>query len=184
MAGRKRPELAWEWLVYPVLIFWALELFDVITPFSLDSFGIRPGDVVGLRGIAFAPFLHGDWEHVMANTIPFLVMGAMILLHRKSDFIWVTIIVAIIGGLGTWIVGDRGSVHIGASGVVFGYLGFLLAAGIFEKNRIMIARSLAVFMIYGGLLWGVLPQGPGISWEGHFFGLLGGVLAAWLLARK
>lgn len=167
-----------------VVLLWAAEIIDqVIFQGALNSFGIRPRSLPGLFGIIFAPFLHGNFQHLLTNTIPLVSLGWLIMLRETEDFFWVSIISAIVSGLGTWLIAAPNSVHIGASGVVFGYFGFLLLRGYFERSAVAIAFSLLVAFLYGGIIWGVLPTQPGISWEGHLFGFLGGVLAAKLLAR-
>ncbi|NJL86595.1 MAG: rhomboid family intramembrane serine protease [Leptolyngbyaceae cyanobacterium SM1_1_3] len=168
-----------------VVLMWVIELTDeLIFRGSLDQYGIRPRSLIGLRGILFAPFLHGNLEHLLANTIPLITLGWFVMLREISDFLWVTAIAGLSSGLGTWLIGDPVSVHIGASGLVFGYFGFLLLRGYFERSIVSVAVSLLAFMLYGSLVWGVLPNQPGISWEGHLFGFLGGILAARLLARS
>jgi len=165
-----------------VALMWAIEIIDQLPGMNLDMYGIIPRRVIGLRGILFAPFLHGNFPHLIANTVPFLTLGWLVMLRRTSDFWIVSAIAALIGGLGTWLIAPSFSVHIGASGVIFGYLGFLISRGYFERNFASIALSLTVGVLYGGLLWGVLPQQPGISWQGHLFGFIGGVVAARILA--
>ncbi len=173
-----------------VAIAWALELFDLFVLKSgsnfqggLDSYGIIPRHLIGLRGILFAPFLHGGLGHLIGNTIPFIVLGWLIMVRETSDFFVVSVISALVSGFGTWIFGAPG-IHIGASGVIFGYLGYLLLRGYFERSVLAISMSLFVCALYGSLLWGVSPFQQGISWEGHLFGFLGGVLSAKLLAQN
>lgn len=166
-----------------VALAWGIEALDVVLNGALDVFGIVPRTQIGLRGILFAPFLHGNFAHLMGNTLPFVALGWLTMLRRTSDFFVVTAIAAIVGGFGTWLFGSPGT-HIGASGVVFGYLGFLLGRGYFERSFMAIAFAVITGMFYGGLLWGVLPIQSGISWEGHLFGLIGGVVAAWLLSDR
>jgi membrane associated rhomboid family serine protease len=166
-----------------VALMWAIEIVDqFIFLRSLDQFGIIPRNVTGLRGILFAPFLHGNFPHLIANTVPFLTLGWLVMLRNTRDFWTVSIIAAIVGGLGTWLIAPPYSIHIGASGVIFGYLGFLLSRGYFERNFASIALSVTVGILYGSLIWGVLPQQPGISWQGHLFGFVGGIVAARFLA--
>ena len=168
-----------------VAIFWILEILDqFVLHNALDSYGIRPHSLIGLRGILFAPFLHGGFGHLIGNTVPFLILGWLVMIQETSDFWIVTIITMIVGGLGTWILGSPNSVHIGASGLIFGYLGFLLLRGYFQRNIPSIILSLVVGFLYGGLIWGVLPMQPGISWQGHLFGFLGGALSAKLIAKE
>ena len=168
-----------------VAIFWLLEILDqFFFRGSLDIFGIIPHQVIGLRGILFAPFLHGDFPHLIANTVPFLILGWLVMLQETSDFFIVTGLTMLVGGLGVWLFAAPGSIHIGASILIFGYLGFLLLRGYFQRNIPSILLSILVFLLYGGTIWGVLPSRPGISWQGHLFGFLGGVLAAKLIATE
>ncbi|MEC4893491.1 MAG: rhomboid family intramembrane serine protease [Oscillatoria sp. PMC 1051.18] len=167
-----------------VAVFWITEIVDrFVLQGGLDRFGIIPRHAIGLRGILFAPFLHGDFAHLIANSLPFLVLGWFVMLQETSDFFVVTILSMLIGGLGVWLFGAPGF-HIGASGVIFGYLGFLLFRGLFQRNIPSIFLSVVVGFLYGGLIWGVLPIQEGISWEGHLFGFFGGVVAAYLVARE
>ena len=167
-----------------VALMWVLELMDVIVfRQRLNIYGIIPREIIGLRGILFAPFLHAGFAHLISNTIPFLVLGWFVMLQETGEFFIVTPIIMLVSGLGVWLIGSPG-VHIGASGVVFGYLGFLLARGLFERNFLSIVLSLLVGCLYGSLIWGVLPIQIGVSWEGHLFGFIGGVLAARFLAKQ
>ena len=168
-----------------VTLFWILELVDLLVlRRSLDTWGIRPRTVDGLWGILFAPFLHGGLGHLIANTLPFLTLGWLVMLRRTSDFFVVTFVAMLVGGLGAWLLGGRNTIHIGASGIIFGYLGYLLLRGYFERSVVSILVSVVVGIFYGGALWGLLPSGPGISWQGHLFGFLGGVGAARLMGRR
>lgn len=168
-----------------IICIWLLEIVDLfIFRNALNLYGIRPRNIIGLRGILFAPFLHGGLGHLMANTIPFLVLGWLVMLREVSDFFIVSVITILTSGLGVWLFGSANSIHIGASGLIFGYFGFLLSRGYFERSATGIAFSLFVGVLYGSLIWGVLPIRNGISWEGHLFGFLGGILAARLLARR
>jgi membrane associated rhomboid family serine protease len=165
-------------------IMWLTEIIDLILQHRLDQFGIRPQTLIGLRGVFLAPFLHQDFRHLISNTFPFLVMGWFVMLDGIGSFFAVSTIVMLCSGLGVWFFGTPG-LHIGASGVVFGYFGFLLSRAYFERSVLSIALSLMVGILYGSLIWGVLPLRYGISWEGHLFGLLGGILAAkWLSDRR
>lgn len=167
-----------------VSLMWVLEIIDqLFLKGALDAYGIRPRNLIGLRGILFMPLLHGGFGHLIANTIPFLTLGWFVMLREISDFFVVTAVTMLISGLGVWLIGASNSVHIGASGLVFGYLGFLLLRGYFERSVLAITISLTIGLFYGGLVWGVLPGMPGVSWEGHLFGFLGGALAANLLAK-
>lgn len=163
---------------------WLVQLINaVIFQGHLSAFGVAPRTLHGLVGILFAPFLHGSFAHIASNTLPLLVLGWFVMLRRKRDFLYVSVLSALVGGLGTWLIGPAASVHVGASVLIFGYLGYLLARGVFERKFWPIVGSLAVFFLYGGALFGVLPGDVGISWQSHLFGLLGGVGAARLLAQ-
>ncbi|MBW4519492.1 MAG: rhomboid family intramembrane serine protease [Scytolyngbya sp. HA4215-MV1] len=178
-----------------VAIAWFLEIVDLVVlgcgwsgsgifrrACGLDIYGILPRTVIGLRGILLAPFLHGSIAHLVSNTIPFLALGWFVMLRETRDFFTVSAITLLVSGFGTWLFGSPGF-HIGASGIIFGYFGFLLLRGYFERSFRSILLSLVVGLFYGGLIWGVLPQQNGISWEGHLFGFIGGVLAARMLAQ-
>ena len=166
-------------------IFWALEILDlVIFQGGLDRFGIQPRSIVGLRGIIFAPFLHGGFRHLIANSIPFLTLGWLTMIQETSDFYLVSIASAFVGGLGVWLFGGANSVHIGASILIYGYLGFLLLRGVFQRNLPSIFLSVIVFLLYGGLVLGVFPSQVGVSWQGHLFGFIGGALTAWAVANE
>jgi membrane associated rhomboid family serine protease len=130
----------------------------------------------------FAPFLHGGFPHLIANTVPFITLGWLIMLRETREFFPVTAVIMIVGGLGVWLFGAP-AYHIGASGLIFGYLGFLLLRGYFERSIVSVGIAILVFVLYGGVLWGVLPSYPGISWESHLFGFIGGVIAAKSLSQ-
>jgi membrane associated rhomboid family serine protease len=165
-----------------VVVMWAVEIVDSIDDHALDRHGIQPRDGDGLIGIVTAPFLHASFGHLMANTIPFAVMGFAIAFKGAARVLAVTAIVALVGGLGTWLVAPENSVHIGASGVVFGYATYLLSRGFFDRDFFELLIGVGVAFVWGSaLLGGLLPR-DGISWQGHLFGAVGGLVAARLLA--
>jgi membrane associated rhomboid family serine protease len=168
----------------PVVAGWAVFAANAVAGGGLIQYGVVPRTVTGLRGILFAPFLHGSLEHIAANTIPFLVLGWLVLVRDARHFIPVTLASMLGAGLMAWLLGAPGSVHIGASGVIFGYLGFLMLSGWFARSFGSILLSLGVTALWGGLVFGVMPGQPGISWQAHLGGFVGGVLAARSLARK
>ncbi|AFJ34339.1 rhomboid family intramembrane serine protease [Mycobacterium intracellulare subsp. chimaera] len=179
-------------LTFVVLLYF-VELIDQMTRHSLDANGIRPLELDGLWGIVFSPLLHASWEHLRANTVPLLVLGFLMTLAGLSRFVWATAIVWILGGLGTWLVGDVGSScgptdHIGASGLIFGWLAFLLVFGIFVRRVSNIVIGLVVMFAYGGVLLGAMPVlglCGGVSWQAHLCGAIAGVVAAyWLSAPE
>ncbi|MBA8823100.1 membrane associated rhomboid family serine protease [Saccharopolyspora lacisalsi] len=166
-----------------VVVLYLVELIDTyFVPAELESNGIDPRSVGGLDGILWAPLLHGGWDHLLANTVPLLVLGWLALSGGIRQFVAVTAVVWIVGGLGTWLIGAD-SVHIGASGLAFGWMVFLLVRGFFNRSFAQIAVAVLLFAYWGGMLWGVLPGQPGVSWSGHLFGAVGGLVAAWLVTR-
>ena len=161
-------------------LFWALEAADQwLLGEALDAYGIRPKSRDGLWGILFAPFLHGGFGHLGANSMPFLVLGTLVALGGRLEFLEVSLVIVFLGGLGTWLCSPAGTVHIGASGVIFGYFGFLMARGLLELDLRAILIAIGVGFLYGGMIWGVLPSQPEVSWQGHLFGFLGGAVFAW-----
>ncbi|KQY62627.1 MULTISPECIES: rhomboid family intramembrane serine protease [unclassified Nocardioides] len=167
-----------------VALLYVIEFVDTLMGNRLDAEGVQPRETDGLLGIVFAPLLHGGWDHLIANTVPTLVLGFLILLSGTRTWLGVTAIVWVVGGVGTWLTGQDNSVHIGASVLVFGWLVYLLVRGFFARKAGQIALGVLILLMYGGVLWGVLPGQPGISWQGHLFGAIGGGLAAWLLAER
>ncbi|MEM1278633.1 MAG: rhomboid family intramembrane serine protease [Cyanobacteria bacterium P01_H01_bin.152] len=175
---------AWN-LIAIVSLLWGIHIANVgLFDGRLLLHGIHPRQIDELQGILWAPFLHGNFGHLIANTLPLVTLGGLIMLGKAKDFWAVTIMSAFASGLGTWLIGAPNSVHIGASGVVFGYFGYLLLRGYFDRSAFSITASMLVIIFYGSFLWGVLPNQPGVSWEGHLFGFLGGCLSAWLFSRS
>ena len=166
-----------------VAVMWVVEVLDV-AGLNLDSNGIHPRDPDTLPDIAFAPFLHAGWGHLAGNTVPFLILGAAIALSGLARTAAVTGIVALVGGLGTWLIGPANTNHIGASGLVFGFAAYLIARGVFSRNPIHLVAGVAVIAVYGATLAFSLVPHPGISWQGHLFGAIGGVVAARVLDRR
>jgi membrane associated rhomboid family serine protease len=165
-----------------VVVMWVVEIVDVFAG-DLDSAGIRPRDPEGLIGVALAPVLHGGFGHLAGNTVPFVVLGMAIALSGLARIVAVTVIVAVVGGLGTWLIAPAATVHIGASGLVFGFAAYLVARAAYSRRAWHIAGALVVLFLYGTtLLIGFVPT-PGVSWQGHLFGAVGGVVAAWALHR-
>lgn len=159
-------------------LMWLAFFLTVLSGGALMSFGVIPRTAIGLRGIFFAPFLHASLSHLLANTIPFALLGWLVMLRDSRHFFTVTVYAAIGSGLTAWLLGAPGSVHIGASGIVFGYLGFLMLAGWFARSVGSIILSIVVTVMWGGFILGVVPGEAGISWQAHFGGFVGGILAA------
>jgi membrane associated rhomboid family serine protease len=163
-------------------LLYVIEAIDVASDQDLDSAGIESRDVDGLSGIFFSPFLHDGWEHLVANTIPGMVLGFLVLMAKR--FIVTTLIVWVVSGLGVWLFSPSYVVTVGASGIIFGWLTYILVRGLFNRDVWQILLGVVVFVVYGGVLWGVVPTDGRVSWQGHLFGAIGGVLAAWYLSRK
>src|SRR5918992_3156042 len=166
-------------LVGFIALLWLLEIIDlVLLRGGLDRLGIRPRDADQWWGILAAPLLHGGLAHLIANTVPLLVLGWLVLLRGLGTFVSVSMLAIVLGGLGVWLFADPRTIHIGASGLIFGLLGYLLLRAYFERSLSSILIALVVAVLYGGALFGVLPGQRGVSWEGHLFGFLSGVAAA------
>ncbi len=162
-------------------VMWALESLDAVTLNALDSFGIQPRQLSELPNILWAPLLHFGWPHLISNSIPFLVLGVLTYLSGAGRFVATTLISVVVSGLTAWLLAPPGSITAGASGVVFGYLTYLLVRGFYSRSIAQILLAVVVFAVYGTVLLGVLPGAPGISWQAHLGGAVGGVLAAWWL---
>jgi membrane associated rhomboid family serine protease len=159
-------------------VFWAVFLVNLALGGALLALGVIPRTTLGLRGVLFAPFLHGSLDHIVANSIPFVVLGWMVMLRDERHFIPVTLAGMIGSALMAWLLGAPDSVHIGASGVIFGYLGFLMLSGWYARSFGSIVLSIIVTVVWGSLVFGMMPGVPGISWQAHLGGFLGGGLAA------
>lgn len=161
-----------------VAVLWLLEGLDQVSGNALDGLGIRPRSDAGVLGILLAPWLHLGWAHLMSNTVPFFVLGVLVLLEGWRTWLTTTTVVVLVSGVTVWVLAPPGSITIGASGVVFGWLTYLLARGFYTRSAGQIALGVLVFLLYGGLLWGVLPAAVGVSWQAHLGGAIGGLLAA------
>jgi membrane associated rhomboid family serine protease len=167
-----------------VAVMWGLEIFDVLTGHALDQLGIVPRALYGLLGVVIAPFLHFGFAHLASNTIPFVVLGLIIAVGGTLRVVTVTVVTALASGLGVWLLSPSSSVTVGASGLVFGFAAYVITRGIVERHLAYIGLGLVMLPVWGaGLLMGLLPQ-AGISWQGHLFGAVGGVLAARLLHAR
>jgi membrane associated rhomboid family serine protease len=167
-----------------VALMWVVEVINSLDANRLDRDGIWPRNVGHLWGILTAPFLHASFGHLLSNTVPLLFMGVIIALRGAARVGAVTLIVIVIGGLGTWLTAPSGTVTIGASGLVFGYAAYLLARGFFDRSLRQLLIGAVVLVLWGGvLLVSFLPE-PGVSWQGHLFGAVGGVVAAWWLSER
>jgi len=165
-------------------VLWLLEVIDSATNNSLDEFGIHARDTEGLAEIFSAPFLHYGWPHLIGNSIPFFVLGWLVLIGGLIRWVLSTVLVTVVSGLAAWGLSPYNTVILGASGVIFGWLTYLLARGILARSLGQILISVVVLFLYGSMIWGILPGADGVSWQGHLGGAVGGVAAAWLLHRR
>ncbi|MEE2032887.1 rhomboid family intramembrane serine protease [Rhodococcus chondri] len=170
------------WIGGFVALLYGVEAVDSVAPANLDAAGVEPRTADGLWGVLFAPVLHDGWGHLTANTVPALVLGFLVLLSGIGRGVAATAIIWLVGGIGTWLIAGSGDTHIGASTLIFGWLTYLITRGIFNRSAGQIVLGGLVLFVYGGMLWGVLPSAPWISWQGHLFGAVGGILAAWMLS--
>lgn len=173
----------------PVLLLvaaiWAVEMANQLLGHRLNPLlGLKPREPEGLVGIAAMPFLHAGVEHAFANTLPLVFLGALGALVAPRRFRAATVAIIVASGLAVWLLGRPNSIHIGASGLIFGWFGFLLALGFVERSGRAIAGALLVIAVYGGMIWGVLPRVGTTSWEAHLFGALAGAATAWLGGRS
>ena len=166
-------------------VMWGVELVDWIGGrwLELDQFGIVPRRWSGLPGIPLAPFLHCGWSHLAANSLPFAILGLLVIGRGERAFWVVSAGIVLLGGFAVWLFGRGQSVHVGASGLIFGYFGYLVALGWIERSAVSVLRALLVGLFYGSIIWGVLPGHRGISWESHLSGLLAGLAMAGLSSR-
>ena len=160
-----------------MILLWLIKITDVVFGLHLVQFGVYPGELLGLRGVVFAPLIHGSFAHVFSNTLPLLVLGTTMLLGYPRSSLYVFPIIYFGVGLLVWLFG-RQSFHIGASGISFGLLAFVFVIGALRWDKRAIALSCLVFFMYGGMIWGIFPTEPGVSFESHFFGAGIGVFCA------
>lgn len=164
---------------------WAVTLVDWVLGGAISLHSVAPRTIAGLWGIFVMPFVHADLGHILANTSAGIPLMMLAMARKRSDAAVVAVVSMITGGLGAWLLGASGSLHVGASGVVFGWLGFLMGRGFFERRASAILLSIGVTLVYGGALWGLVPGlVNGISWQGHLFGFLGGLLVSRFLGEN
>ena len=167
-----------------VAALWLIELVDQITRGSLDALGIHSWQLSSLPSVFVAPWLHVDWAHLSANTIPFAVLGFLVILGGAVRALLSTLWSVVTSGLFAWLLSPPNTITIGASGLIFGWLTYLLTRGIFGRDGKQILLAVVIFLVYGGILWGVFPTQVGVSWQAHLGGAIGGVVAAWLGHRR
>ena len=166
-------------IIILLTIIWIVEIVNLIFGRGLNSWGILPRSFGGLIGIPLAPFLHGSLWHAISNTIPLAILGGLVLATGPKRYWETTIWVTLFTGILIWVFA-RSAYHIGASGLVFGYFGILVGRAIIEKSFISVVAGVVTVMLYGGLLWGILPSRSYISFESHLFGLIAGIFVVWL----
>jgi membrane associated rhomboid family serine protease len=160
-----------------VLLIWAIEILNHVLGYPLSNFGIFPRNIWGLPGILLTPFIHHGFEHTITNSISLIILGILISLKNHRLLFKISLFIIIVGGAGVWMFG-RPSSHIGASGLVFGYFGFLVARGWYARDFGSIVISIVTIVIYGGMIFGIFPGQAYISWEAHLFGFIAGILSA------
>ena len=164
-----------------VLLLWVVQVVNWIIGYGLNpTFGLIPRNVGGLDGVIAMPLLHGSFAHLTANTPPLLVMGGLLVATATRALLAVNAVVIGLGGGLVWLFGSS-AIHIGASGLVFGWFGFLVARGFVDRSLITLAAAILVGVLYSSILWGILPGQPGVSWEAHLFGAIAGATAAFLV---
>lgn len=183
MLHKRKTASPYNLLAQLIIVLWVVEIVNLLAGYRLCQFGIFPRTAQGLVGIPFSPLLHAGVAHLFLNSGPLIVLGGLILIDGRKTFIRSTIVIALVGGLGIWLVG-RPAYHVGASGLVFGYFGYLLSKAIFDRRFRSFLIALLVAGAYGGLFWGMLPTASYVSWEGHLCGFVAGLLAAWVERRK
>jgi membrane associated rhomboid family serine protease len=167
-----------------VVVLWVLEILDTASGHPLDAYGVQPRSEEGLVGIAVAPLLHFGFDHLASNTVPVAVLGFLALATGIARGLLATAIIWVVGGLGVWLFAQPGSIHAGASVLIFGWIVFLVVRGFLNRRPTEILIGDAVLLLYSGALLGVLPGQPGVSWQGHLFGAIGGLAAARLLTIR
>lgn len=161
-----------------IVIAWGIEILDHFPWINLDDHGLRPRSISGLIGIFTMPWLHGGFGHLISNTLTFVVLGYLIVATEKRRFYHTSFMIVLLSGLGTWLIGRSGTVHIGASGLIYGYFGYLVTRAFLEKRLLWTVLGIVLFLMYGGMIFGMMPTGKAISWEGHLMGFLAGIWMA------
>ena len=177
-----------RWQQIPLLLgcmalLWSIECVNALLGHRLNRWGILPRTFAGLVGIPLSPFLHGSFAHLILNTVPLVTLGSFVAFYGTRIFLTVSLWIILLSGAALWLFG-RSAYHVGASSVLFGYFGYLVARGWYERSITALLVAFLTLVLYGGIVWGVLPTRSYISWEGHLFGLLAGVLVARLASPQ
>lgn len=162
----------------------AVQVINMLTGQSLGAFGIEPRDLTGLGGIIFSPFIHGSFQHLFSNIFAFVIMGGLIIWQSVEQFFKISIFIMFTSGLLVWGFGPEQVLIVGASGVIFGYFGYLLSRAFINKDPTSILIAVLVGLSYGSIIFGILPGAPGVSWQSHLAGLICGIFAAWIWRKK
>lgn len=168
-------------LIFPILL-WAIHLITYLIEIYPYKLGILPRNISGLVGVFTSPLIHGSFSHLISNTAPLMLMGVGIFYFYPKVAYKVFAIIYLGTGILVWLFA-REVYHIGASGIIYGFVSFLFFSGIFRKDNRSIALALVVILFYGGLIWGVLPIEQGVSWESHLFGAIAGIIAAFIFRK-
>lgn len=172
------------WLVVLLGVIWAVAAMNLITGYALNGWlGLLPRSISGLDGILFMPVLHGSIAHAAANSVPLAILGGVLAITARREVLGATAIIVGLGGLLVWLFGGT-AIHVGASGLIFGWFAFLVARGLVERRPMPLLVAVGVALVYGTMIWGVLPGQPGVSWESHLLGAVAGVVAAFVLRSE
>jgi membrane associated rhomboid family serine protease len=164
-------------------VLWIVQFIQYFGMADLSSYGIWPHHLAGLKGIVFSPFIHGSFEHLISNTLPMLVLLTVLLNAYPRVALWVLIFVHLLSGLLVWTFAPDTGVHIGISGIIYGIAAFLVASGLFRRDRTSTSIAILVALVYGSMVWGFIPQ-PGVSWQSHLYGSISGVIIAFVFRKR
>jgi membrane associated rhomboid family serine protease len=168
-----------------LVAMWVFEIVDTALGGALDgTFGLRSWSTDNPWSFLTSAFMHADFNHLIGNSVPFLVLGCLVALSGAGRLVGTTLIVMVVSGVGVWLFSGPTTLTVGASGLIFGYFGYTVLRGVVERRTVDIVIMICVVLFYGTMIWGVLPQQPGVSWQGHLFGFLGGLLAAYVLPGR
>lgn len=166
-----------------VAFLWIVQVYNWLTGYGLNTaLGLIPRHVRGLDGIFAMPLLHASFPHLISNTPPLIAIGAMLAITTRRSLLLINGVIVILGGALVWLMGST-AIHVGASGLIFGWLGFLIARGLLDKSIVPLLAAAVIGFFYGSILWGVIPGQVGVSWESHLYGVICGIVAA-MVVRK
>lgn len=172
------------WLVALIAAIWLVQGLNLISGYALNGWlGLDPRDLTGLIGIPAMPFLHGSVSHAVSNTVPLIVLGSLLSVVTRGQVMPVNLVIVLLGGALVWLLA-RDAIHVGASGLLFGWFGFLLTRGVLDRSLLASGIAMFVAVFYGAMIWGVLPRDPSVSWESHLLGAIAGIAAAVLLPAR